>query len=85
MEYAVKTQILRQSLIFSSLEEDEAAELSRLAVERSVKSGEFVFWEGDAPDWFYVIAEGRIKYLSIPHRGKSSSSLSLTTERPLEK
>ena len=70
MEYAARAQILRQSLIFSSLTEDEAADLSKLTTERSFKSGEFVFWEGDKPDWFYVVAEGRIKVLKHSSSGK---------------
>ena len=55
MDYTDRAQILKKSLIFSSLNEDELVELSRLAVERSFMSGEYVFWEGDAPDWFYVV------------------------------
>jgi len=52
-----KVQVLKQSLIFSSLNEGEAAELARLAIERSFTPGDFVFWDGDAPDWFYMVAE----------------------------
>ena len=50
--YVTKSQIIKRSLIFSSLDEYELAELSELAIERSFESNEFVFWEGDAPDWF---------------------------------
>ncbi len=65
-----KAQILRQSLIFSSLNEDELAELAGLAIEHSFKSGEFVFWGGDTPDWFYMVAEGRVKVLKHSSLGK---------------
>jgi CRP-like cAMP-binding protein len=57
-------------LIFSKLREAEVNELARLAVERSFKPGEFVFLEEDAPDWFYVIAEGRVKVLKHSSLGK---------------
>lgn len=63
-------KILRQSLIFSGLNEDELAELSKLAIERSFKPEEFVFWEGDAPDYFYVVIEGRIKVIKYSSSGK---------------
>jgi len=53
---SVKAKVLRQSLIFSSLNADELAELASLAIERGFMPGEFVFWDGDAPDWFYIIA-----------------------------
>ena len=65
-----KTEILRESLIFSGLSEDELAELSQIVVERSFNPGEFVFWEGDDPDWFYIIAEGKIKVLKHSSLGK---------------
>jgi len=65
-----KAEILKQSLLFSSLNEDELAELSRLATERSFRQDEFVFWEGDAPDYFYVVVVGRIKIAKYSSSGK---------------
>ena len=65
-----KAEVLRQSLIFSSLSRDELAELSALAVPRSFESGEFVFWEEDAPEWFYLVAEGRVKVVKHSSSGK---------------
>ena len=65
-----KAEVLRQSLIFSSLSGDELAELSALVVPRSFASGEFVFWEGDAPEWFYPVAEGRVKVVKHSSSGK---------------
>jgi len=65
-----KAEILKQSLLFSSLNEDELAELSRLATERSFRQDEFVFWEGDAPDYFYVVVVGRIKVAKYSSSGK---------------
>jgi len=44
--------------------------LAELAVERSFKPGQFVFWEGDAADWFYIVAEGRIKVLKHSSSGR---------------
>ncbi len=70
MEHGSKAEILRHSLIFSSLSQEELAELSRLAIERSFETGEYIFWEGDAPDWFYIIAEGRVKVLKHASSGK---------------
>ena len=65
-----KAEILKQSLLFSSLNEGELAELSRLAAERSFRPDEFVFWEGDAPDYFYVVVVGRIKIAKYSSSGK---------------
>ena len=65
-----KIWVLKQSLIFASLNEDEIAELAHLAIERSSRPGEFVFWDGDTPAWFYLVAEGRIKILKHSSLGK---------------
>lgn len=70
MEYTARAEILKSSLIFSSLNQEELSELSRLAIERKFEAGEYIFWEGDAPDWFYIIAEGRIKVLKHTSSGK---------------
>ena len=65
-----KAQALRQSLVYASLSENELAELAGLAIERSFKPGEFVFWDGDAPDWFYMVAEGRVRVFKHSSLGK---------------
>jgi CRP/FNR family transcriptional regulator len=67
---AEKSQILRKSLIFSSLNEEELSGLAELAVERSFQPDEFIFWEDDEPDYFYVIAGGRIKVVKHASSGK---------------
>ncbi len=65
-----KSQILKKSLIFSSLNEEELSGLVSLAVERSFQPDEFIFWEDDEPDYFYVIAGGRIKVVKHSSSGK---------------
>ncbi len=70
MQYSDKVQILRRSFIFSSLDNDELGELANLAIERSFMSTEFIFWDGDPPDWFYVVAEGKIKVIKHSSLGK---------------
>jgi CRP-like cAMP-binding protein len=63
-------QILRESLIFSSLSDEDFSELAKLAVERSYKPSEFVFWDGDSPQWFYIVTQGRIKVFKHSSSGK---------------
>lgn len=65
-----RAQILGQSLIFSSLNDNELADLAGLAIERAFKPGEFIFWEGDVPDRFYMVAEGRVKVIKHSTLGK---------------
>lgn len=65
-----KIQILKTSLIFSTLNEDELAELAGLATEVRLAPDEFVFWDGDRPDWFYMVAEGSVKVHKYSSLGK---------------
>lgn len=70
MKHSGKAQILRDSSIFSSLNDDELGELADLSIERSFVPNEFIFWDGDAPDWFYIVAEGKVKVLKHSSLGK---------------
>ena len=65
-----KVTILKRSLIFSTLTEDELAELAVVATELTLAPDEFVFWEDDSPDWFYMVAEGRVKVVKYSSQGK---------------
>jgi CRP-like cAMP-binding protein len=70
MQNIDKVHVIKQSFIFSSLNEEELVELAALASERSLAPGEFVFWDGDPPDWFYIVAEGQVKALKHSSSGK---------------
>jgi len=70
LQRSEKSQILRRSFIFSSLNDDELDELDNLARERSYVSDEVIFWDGDTPEWFYVVAEGQVKVLKHSSSGK---------------
>ena len=65
-----RASVLKYSPIFSGLGDDVLAKLADIAVERRLRPGEPVFWEGDAPDWFYVVADGRIKVSKNSSLGK---------------
>jgi CRP-like cAMP-binding protein len=70
LQYIGKAEVIRQSFIFSGLGDDELTELADLAIEHSFKAGEFIFWEGDVPDLFYIVAEGQVKALKHSSSGK---------------
>ena len=65
-----KAQMLHESAVLSGLDEAELAELANLVVERRFNSGEFIFWDGDTPDWFYIVAKGQVKALKHSTQGK---------------
>ena len=70
MQPSDKAQILRRSPIFSTLNDDELSELANLALERSFMSNEFIFWDGDDPEWFYIVADGNVKVLKYSSSGR---------------
>jgi len=70
LKQSSKAQILRKSPIFSSLNDDELTELAGLAIERSFMPNEFIFWDGDAPEWFYIVTEGKVKVLKHSSLGR---------------
>ena len=70
LQSSSKAEILKHSFIFSSLNDNELGELANLAIERSLTPGEFVFWDGDAPDWFYMVVEGKVKVLKHSSLGR---------------
>ena len=65
-----ETEILKQASIFSSLDDDELTKLTALITTRSFKPGEYIFWDGDEPDWLYTIAEGKVKIFKLSSAGK---------------
>jgi len=70
LQFSGKAEILRCSFIFSSLNDDELGELANFAIERSFVPNEFIFWDGDAPEWFYIVAEGKVKVLKYSSSGR---------------
>ena len=70
MAESAEAQILKQSSIFSGLSEDDLAALAGLATEYRFQPDEFVFWEGDEGNRFYVLAEGSIKVIKHSSQGK---------------
>jgi len=70
LQQSSKAQILKSSPVFSSLNDEELGELANLATERIFMSNEFIFWDGDSPDWFYVVAEGKVKVLKHSSSGR---------------
>jgi CRP/FNR family transcriptional regulator len=65
-----KAEILKRTPILSSLGDDELTELANLAIERNIMSNEFIFWEGDDPEWFYIVASGKVKVVKHSTSGR---------------
>jgi len=70
LQYGGKAEVLKLSFIFSSLNDDELGKLANIAIERSLTPGEFVFWDGDAPEWFYMVVAGKVRVLKHSSLGR---------------
>ncbi|HEX9024763.1 MAG TPA: Crp/Fnr family transcriptional regulator [Geobacteraceae bacterium] len=62
--------ILKKSLLFSGLDEENLAEVAAIAVRRQFARGETLFVEGDIATGFYLLASGSIKLCKISPDGK---------------
>jgi CRP-like cAMP-binding protein len=65
-----KAEVLKRAPILSGLSDEDLSRLAALAVERSFAENEFIFWEGDAPGWFYIVSVGQVKVLKHSFQGR---------------
>lgn len=70
MPKSKKFEIIKGIPIFSSLTEKELKDIEPLFIEEDLKKDEYVFWEGDPSNWFYVVAEGKVRILKHSISGK---------------
>ncbi len=61
---------LKQTVLFSALNDYELSEVAAFVRERHISAGEIIIWEGDPPDWLYVVAKGKVKVLKHASSGK---------------
>jgi len=67
MEYI---KILKKSLLFSGLDEENLGEVAAIATKRTFTRGESLFTEGEKANGFYLLASGSIKMCKISPDGK---------------
>ena len=56
--------------LFDGLSQEQLARIARIVQQKVYQRGEAVFWDGDAGNGFYVVAEGRIKIYKTSAEGK---------------
>ena len=65
-----KRALIGASMLFGGLPEDQFEAVVRIAVEKKVEKGAFVFHEGDPGNGFYMVAEGKVKIFKMSWAGK---------------
>jgi CRP/FNR family transcriptional regulator len=56
--------------LFKNLGDDELKELEPYLGTVTFKKKEDIFAEGDQPEWFYIVAKGKVKITKLSHDGK---------------
>jgi CRP/FNR family transcriptional regulator, dissimilatory nitrate respiration regulator len=56
--------------LFNGLQEHHLKQIQQISVHKHLKKGEFIFYEGDEGDGFYVVVEGLIKIYKVSSAGK---------------
>jgi len=65
-----KREIIRESTLFSGLQDRQLADIVDISYEKSFGKGENIFFEGDEGNGFYLIASGKIKIYKMSPAGK---------------
>ena len=61
---------LKKIDLFKNLSDDELKELEPYLATLTVKKKEDIFSEGDQPEWFYIVSQGKVKITKISQDGK---------------
>lgn len=61
---------LKKIDLFKNLSDEELKELQSYVVTTAYKKKEYIFSEGDSPEWFYIASEGKVKVTKLSHEGK---------------
>lgn len=72
MEISTAVAALRQAYLFATSRETDLSEIISNAVVKKLETGEFLFWEGDAPEFFYLLTEGRVKVVKHGSLGRET-------------
>jgi len=65
-----RLEVLKKSNFFSSVSEATQKEINRLFAEEKYQKDDYIFFEGDAPEWFYMVKEGKVKLVKHSDTGK---------------
>ncbi|AGZ81657.1 Crp/Fnr family transcriptional regulator [Campylobacter fetus] len=72
--------VIKEIPFFSGLNDEDLKKLENISVIKSYKKDEFLFMEGDEPQWFNVLLKGTIKIYKSTPKGKE---IFLHTLRPV--
>ncbi len=63
-------EIIAQSVLFAGLLEEQLNKVADIALAKTFKRGESIFFEGDEANGFYMVLDGRVKIYKMSFEGK---------------
>ena len=68
MSYDIKE--LKTISVFSTLNDDDFAEIQSYLSKENFKKKQEIFSEGDTSEWFYILISGKVKITKLSHDGR---------------
>ncbi len=66
-------ELFAQSAIFKDLDDDEIEQVAEICEVQELKSGEYIFREGEEGDRLYIISEGKVRISrDVPGSGEEA-------------
>jgi len=62
--------VLAESRLFGGLSEEHLERIRNIAIDRRLRKGEILFFDGDAGNGFYLVAAGSVKVYKVSAEGK---------------
>lgn len=79
----LKIEIFRRSTLFSCLDPEELEELTPVASFHHYGKDEFVFHQGDPPNFLYLVASGKVKQYKMSGSGRIFTASIMSSGDPL--
>lgn len=61
---------LKEIALLKNLSDEELKELEHYLIRSSYRKKDEIFSEGEQPEWFYIVLDGKVKITKLSHEGK---------------
>jgi CRP-like cAMP-binding protein len=62
-------QLLQKLDIFSNLDKNEIETITNITTIKNFENKQIVFYEGEIPEYFYILLEGDVKIYKVDNKG----------------
>jgi CRP/FNR family transcriptional regulator len=70
VENMERFEVLKKSKFFAPISEVTKKEIARLFTEEKFNRDDYIFFEGDKPEWLFIVKEGKVKLVKHSDTGK---------------